>query len=337
MHKRNAFTLIELLVVIAIIATLVALLLPAVQQARESARRSQCQNNLRQIGLAMHNFHDARNKLPGGGRDHNSDVAYQQDQAVSDSYCCNSRDRSGYSWLYWILPYMEQAAVFDLATEDMDPAVGSTGTYNTGMDAVSRSVIPAFSCPTRRVPALWLDESGHYRSDYAGNAGERTTSGVRNITNAGKRGAIIRTGTGEIIIERLRDGSSNTILVAEKALHPLAQGTEGGDNERWSNPGWDEDIVRYGGGLLADGTVYGITPIPDKFSTFKDNNGAWTPLTDKGGRVWDTSWHPFFGSPHAVLNAVFADGSVHPLSFNIDHLTFRKLSLANDGEAVGEF
>jgi prepilin-type N-terminal cleavage/methylation domain-containing protein len=337
MKRRIGFTLIELLVVIAIIATLVAILLPAVQQARESSRRSQCQNNLRQIGLAMHNFHDAKNKFPGGARDHNASVAYQKDQPVNDSWCCNSRDRAGFSWLYHILPYMEQAAIYDLSTEAMDPPLGSTSVSNTGEDAVAQQIVAAYSCPTRRAPEKYTGDTGHFRADYAGNAGERTTSGMRHISNAGKRGAIIRTMTGEIIVERIRDGSSNTILVSEKALHPLSQGIagEGGDNERWSNPGWDEDIVRFGGGLLADGTVYGITPIPDKQATFNDA-GTWRAVVDKGGRSW-TQWHPFFGSSHSVLNAVFADGSVHGISFNIDHLTFRKLSLANDGEAVGEF
>jgi prepilin-type N-terminal cleavage/methylation domain-containing protein/prepilin-type processing-associated H-X9-DG protein len=336
MKKKNGFTLIELLVVIAIIATLVAILLPAVQQAREAARRSQCQNNLKQIGLAMHNFQDQFGALPNGARDHNSGDAYSKSPVLSTDACCNSRDRSGFSWLYWIMPNIEQSAVFDLSTDAMDPAVGSTGTSNTGQDAVARSVVKVYTCPTRRASKQWEPPNGYFRADYAANAGQRTTEGMRLKSNSGLEGAIARKDAGVTILERFRDGTSNTILVGEKALNDLAHGSEGGDNERYTNPGWDEDIVRFGAGLLTDGTTYGIIPIPDKTTTW-NNAGTWTTVFDKGGRGW-TQWTPFFGSSHAGgTNFVFGDGGVRNISFNIDDKTFRKLSLANDGEVVGEF
>ncbi len=107
---RRGFTLIELLVVIAIIATLVAILLPAVQQAREAARRSTCKNNLKQIGIAIHNYHDTYNQLPPGG-------VYVR--AVATGYSGASNDENGtadgsWSWTAFILPFIEQAPLYDL-------------------------------------------------------------------------------------------------------------------------------------------------------------------------------------------------------------------------------
>src|SRR5690606_28599615 len=111
--RRGGFTLIELLVVIAIIAILIALLLPAVQQAREAARRSQCTNNLKQMGLAFHNFQDVYGHLPHGARDGH------QDSDPLD-FCCRSKTKHGYSWSYWILPQMDQSNVFNLVEDGDD-------------------------------------------------------------------------------------------------------------------------------------------------------------------------------------------------------------------------
>src|SRR5690606_35788952 len=121
---KFGFTLVELLVVIAIIGVLVAMLLPAVQAAREAARRSQCKNNLKQIGLAMHNHHDARGYFPGAGSDGPS------------VDCCQADNRDGWSWAFHLTPYMEQSAIYEL----------------TDNNAVALSVIGTYYCPTRRRP-----------------------------------------------------------------------------------------------------------------------------------------------------------------------------------------
>jgi len=197
--RRSGFTLIELLVVIAIIAVLVGLLLPAVQQAREAARRSQCTNNLKQIGLAFHNFQDVYGKLPNGGRD-----GHDKKGDPLDS-CCNSRTRAGWNWGYWILPYIDQANVYNLADDSMDPPVTSTSGNNTGENAVARSMIPVFYCPTRRSPK---PHSTFYRNDYAGNGGERGPGGLAAVATAadptvsnGLSGVLVQTGAGKIKIE----------------------------------------------------------------------------------------------------------------------------------------
>jgi prepilin-type N-terminal cleavage/methylation domain-containing protein len=105
-RSRCGFTLVELLVVIAIIGILIALLLPAVQAARAAARRKQCANNLKQIGLALHNYHDVGNQLPPGG-----------DNGQAPTYaCCGATVIENYCWTYWILPYMEQDNLYQVGS-----------------------------------------------------------------------------------------------------------------------------------------------------------------------------------------------------------------------------
>ncbi len=331
----RGFTLVELLVVIAIIGVLIALLLPAVQAARESARRSQCSNNLKQIALAMHNFQDTYQKLPNGARD--------GDHRIPDSLdaCCNSRTRYGWSWLYHVLPFLEQKPVSDLATDGDDPPLTNPSSgQNSKENVVAQAMIPTYYCPSRRIPEP-IGSGRFYRSDYAGNAGEREVGPtIRNSrSNGGMRGVIIQTDRGKTRTELIGDGSSNTIMVSEKALNPKSAGNDGGDNERWNNAGWDEDVIRFGAGLRTINgapTPYGIPPIPDSSAT-QYINGAWTTVKDPSGYSWG-QWHPFFGSSHpGGVNAAMADGSVRLISFTIQQEIMRRLSLSDDGESIGNF
>src|SRR5215831_6459756 len=123
--RSKGFTLVELLVVIAIIGVLVALLLPAVQSAREAARRTQCQNNLRQIGIACQNHHDVFGFFPRGGSDGTTQT------------CCNSTERSGWTWAYFITPFIEQQSTYD----------------NPNDNLVKVAFFKNYFCPTRRKPA----------------------------------------------------------------------------------------------------------------------------------------------------------------------------------------
>jgi prepilin-type N-terminal cleavage/methylation domain-containing protein len=321
--RRAGFTLIELLVVIAIIAILVALLLPAVQQARKSARRSQCSNNLKQIGLAFHNFQDVYGYLPPGARDghHESDPI---------DFCCRARTKFGFSWSYWILPQMEQSPVFELVSEGDDPAPG-VNAYNPGEDLVAQTAIPSYYCPSRRFPTPH-GSAAFYRVDYAGNAGERTTAALRGGGNDGRTGVVVQSGRFKMRVEHISDGSSNTLMVAEKALHPSRHGSDGGDNERWNNAGWDEDVVRWGAGRNAAGLEYGLLPLPDQQAPTDT-----IAVTDLGGRTW-TNWHPYFGGPHSGgLIGCLADGSVRSFSYNMDNETWRRVCLSKDGLPTGDF
>jgi len=327
-RQPRGFTLIELLVVIAIIAVLVALLLPAVQQAREAARRSQCANNLKQMGLAFHNFQEVQGFLPQGARD-----AAQATPLIpvppAAAPCCNSTEVRGWSWLYQILPYVEQSTVYNL---------GDQANHAASNTLVAQKLIPFYNCPTRRGPSRY-GTGLIYRYDYAGNAGERYYIGanVRTAQNDGdgavkkdiretessgeQTGVVIQTDrTTKLTIEKIKDGSSNTIMIGEKAMNSDALGANGGDNENWNNAGWDEDIIRHGAGRNENGVVFAVPPVPDQLAP--------------AGSVWYSN----FGSPHAAgANFCLADGSVRPIPYLIDLETFRRLSLRGDGLRIDSF
>jgi len=129
--RKKGFTLIELLVVIAIIAVLVSLLLPAVQQAREAARRSQCKNNLKQIGLALHNYHESLRVFPPGYVDRNGNPNITPDQDLGP----------GWGWCSFLLPYMEQTNLYNQINFNQGVGVGSNV-------QVSQTPLPAFQCPS---------------------------------------------------------------------------------------------------------------------------------------------------------------------------------------------
>lgn len=316
---RRAFTLVELLVVIAIIGVLVALLLPAVQQARESARRMQCSNNLKQMGLAAHNFQDTYGYLPGGARDGHTTYNWS---------CCNSKHSSGWSWMYQILPYVEQNAIYELGK-----AGDSTDNVaNTNHSAVAATFTPIYNCPSRRAVQ---PINGSYRADYAACGGLSNSPNSLTSSNAGVIRQTESSGW-KSTIERIKDGSSNTLMFGEKALHDTAWGSDGGDNEPWHNAGWDQDIVRYGA-LNYSGTEYGVPPIPDTKSNNKES-GSWAfDPSVPHANTWfpNTAWHTFFGAAHpGVAQFVLGDGSVQNVPFTIDATTMRHLSMANDGQVV---
>lgn len=189
---RKAFTLIELLVVIAIIAILIALLLPAVQQAREAARRTQCTNNLKQIGLAVHNYHDAFNKFPLASLD-----------------AGNSRSSAFVS----VLPYLDQANAYQL----YDFSLGNSDPANL---AVVSQRIPAYLCPSavirRTVPISGCDANDRAPGTYAVSIGSGDPWGTQ-ASGAPHNGAIVNAGTGSTSLRDITDGTTNTLLAGESA------------------------------------------------------------------------------------------------------------------------
>ena len=338
-QARRAFTLVELLVVIAIIGILIALLLPAVQAARESARRTQCANNLKQVGTAVHNDHDAYKKLPP------------------------LRIAGGPGWAtFWvlILPYMEQEQIYDLWNLDLR--------YAEQTPAARQAQVAAFFCPTRRrPPGLSTAESWHQLDqapppnpvmasaelrfmaannpagavgDYAACVGDENGTGAANTFNwfnVNSSGAIIlgtavkANGTAPATNEpagvpivrwrsntsfaEILDGTSNTFLAGEKHVPDRMFGRiRVGDGPLYSGS-WSCFAARLAG--LEDPLARGPGDI---LGSAGNGDGR---FARKFG-----SWHP------GVCQFVFCDGSVKQLKTAISVNTLRKLAERRDGETV---
>ena len=206
--SSRGFTLIELLVVIAIIAILIALLLPAVQQAREAARRSSCKNNLMQLGLALQNYHDTHNVFPPGGVI--GTCAGTPPTNISGIQECSGQSLGG-NWLLYILPQMEQAGLWEAAA----PILSNNNNPLDSMNNIFGHFAPAaFRCPShpwdRRSNVSFRALEHMSRGNYAGNYGsgdltasyKQATAGVFTINSATN-------------IRDILDGTSNTLLVGE--------------------------------------------------------------------------------------------------------------------------
>jgi len=229
----RGFTLVELLVVIAIIGILIALLLPAVQAARESARRSQCKNNLKQIGLAFQNHHDVHNVLPDGGHQWNRNRTMINGAPAVAPF-------QEWGWLFQITPFIEEGNLYN------DP----------DQNRVRATPIDGYFCPSRRKP---FEVSGRALNDYAGNGGILGSSGA--MWGEGKIGGVVIRGTLKkpLRMASVTDGTSSTILVGEKALkYDHQERLTCADNEGWTS-GWDWDIIRWGG---RNGST-NLTPVQD--------------------------------------------------------------------------
>ena len=203
-QSRKGFTLVELLVVIAIIGVLVALLLPAVQAAREAARRSQCSNNQKQIGLALHNYHDTHQKFPylRGGRN-------------------SGANRCGdYHGILGVLPFIEQGPRFDLWASDPNAVEPWNNNYAPWQNQINVILCPSSNLPTNRYYPNAMQRSYHFcmgttiAANYNGQ-----TNGAFGFQHPGAGGAPCPTSpTAQKGFRDIIDGTSNTIVVSEKAL-----------------------------------------------------------------------------------------------------------------------
>ena len=301
--RRRAFTLVELLMVIAVTGILIALLLPAIQAARESARRTQCANNLRQIGLAVHNFHNNTNKVPPG-------------RWVDDWP----------TWLALILPYIEgnnENELWDTARPYYDPI----------NKRAREEIVPIFVCPSRRAPGLTAfrdaDNPGEHHSpgapsDYAGSGGNNQIYWLEDAN-----GMIITTWApwstnqrvkwkSSISFKGVTDGLSKTILAGEKHVPNEAIGSDGSAFN--SDDPWN--YARAGGPTapIALGTFDKTTcgsdgKCPPQVSCVCDNFG---------------SWHP------GICQFVFGDGRLDQLNESIDPRILSLLTDRHDGKVIAE-
>ena len=307
--KCAAFTLVELLVVIAIIAMLVSLLLPAVQSAREAARMTQCKNNLKQIGIACHNFESAQGEFPGFNG---------EEPPVAVQFTTNNRSRTrqardldpGGNWMIQVLTYMEDVALSEILTElsvgrnvnaRRDPRVS---------EAIATPVEP-FYCPTRR-EARAYPLHGQYRSRY-GKLGARTDYAMNGGSPRGRR---ISSGNSITVqndgvwmigkrasIKNMTDGTSKTYLVGEKAMDTLELTSGNGIGDHAPMAGWVDrrgtanSYVRY---------------------------AARRPAMDSPNNC--LSCHDFGSAHREGWNAVMSDGSVRLVSYELDLTTHRAMA-----------
>ena len=271
---RLGFTLIELLVVIAIIGILIALLLPAVQKVREAANRAKCTNNLKQLVLACHGFHDANNKLPYNGR---TSLGYGQPSVAGSG-----------SWGYQIMPFVELDNVYR--------ATQGFSTYDTSASAVHNRTLPVFLCPTRARRPFKTDNSTGFAgsvTDYAINPRINAPNDPPANINENNQPDAQRT------LSSISDGTSNTILLGEKALQ-----TELYDDEVVND--FDETIFH--GGL--GGTARGRNTI-----TYNTAMPAPAIVQDSPTVVHGNRW----GSSHpAACLFALCDGSVRGVRYGVD-------------------
>lgn len=298
-RSRRGFTLIELLVVIAIIAVLIALLLPAVQQARESARRTQCKNNLKQMGLAFHNYHDTCNTLP---------------------YGCHG-DQTGHSWCLYIMPYIDQAPLYNQWNFNCSY-------YGTNAP-LRRMKQPAYVCPSD-TPNIWWDQNPLY--NYAvvlgttNNAHTSPLNGVNYLAGAfdvadNSGGYFNYCTTNAPRTYRFRDisdGMSNTLLVAELRQGPINQDIRG---LAWYAP------------------FAGLTTNLGPNSSSADTMGGFCPGTPAPGMPCVPGATALSArSKHTGgVQVLMGDGAIRFVSNNINLPTWQALSSIQGSETLGEF
>ncbi len=321
---RAGFTLVELLVVIAIIGMLMGLLLPAVQQAREAARGMQCSNNLKQLAVGCLTHESTTQIFPSGGWHYH---------IVGDADRGFGKNQPG-SWIFSILPYMDQTALFNLSKLQEPPTQEASATKKANNKILLTTPLSYLNCPTRRKPQLYKFNSGYkiynavtpdmcVRSDYAGNFGgdssvcEQWGEGsacdlkYSDVTSNFTAWPSISNTTGVIFgfshIEagKIYDGLSTTFLAGEKyvCVDHYETGSIGSDNEG-AHHGNDNDNQRCS-----------YNP----------------PLQDRRGKDQGDN----FGSAHSgIFNMVFCDGSLRNISYTVNLEVYRNMGRRDDGNSV---
>jgi prepilin-type N-terminal cleavage/methylation domain-containing protein/prepilin-type processing-associated H-X9-DG protein len=336
-RRRSAFTLIELLVVIAIIAVLIALLLPAVQQAREAARRSQCKNNLKQIGLALHNYHDTCGTLPMG--------------------MCGwpgTADGSLWGWGTFILPYLDQAPLYTNISQSTGGTSPNTNIASVGFGCVMNSFNPTlpilqtklsvYRCPSDNgeglvtIPAGGLNgnaRSNTYiygRSNYPGVIGASWTDGGGILAGDG---AFSENST--VRFRDFTDGMSNTFLIGERRSPGTSGSRYVGGDTVWA--GADDDLgpASWPGYAILQGFALNLGMCSPQNAL---NLGISSPPSSSNYMPFTSFSSLHVGGAHFLMG----DGSVRFVSENIASgnpktagSTYQNLASRNDGQVLGDF
>ena len=330
---RRGFTLIELLVVIAIIAILIGLLLPAVQKVREAAARMSCQNNLKQIGLACHSFHDARGYLPAGG--------------FTDAAPYGTGGGWGSSWLMFILPYMEQDNLYKAI-----PFNGNTGWNNATADAgINNAKIKPYRCPSSPLPDFARSRTNSSQcpaASYVGTSGaipglisgfNETRSGAGSNTASccsggiASAGGILNPGI-SIKLTNISDGTSNTMMASEQSDYLQ---TIDGSKVAWFSSaqhgiiiGWSQSAPPPSG-AGGDMRQFNTTTVRYRIN----QKTGWVNYPGDCGNTGvcenTSSNAPLVSSHSGGVNAVMGDGSVRFLRDSTPLATLAQLATRDDG------
>lgn len=318
--RRPGFTLVELLVVIAIIGILVALLLPAIQAAREAARRSQCTNNLKQIALGLHNYHDTYKSFPPGWIDSDPDYTNGKTQGPY-------QNTNGLAWSALILAFIEQSQLYD---DVQTQTIGFARHWErdlagtTAVIAAARLGVPAYNCPSDSMKQINTKRGSYGKTNYMGNSGNGA--------------AIDRYGifwvNSQVRIQDILDGTANTAMVLERTgTQDVRKKTCGNATETGGavNCDWNAGLwigARYSGNSV--GWHPGLVPTDvdsyggDSGGTYAIGRSYWT---------WGKDWSNSSDHPGGLLMAM-CDGQVRFISEAVDTTTYRYLRHRYDGNAT---
>ena len=317
-REPAGFTLIELLVVIAIIAILVALLLPAIQQAREAARRSSCKNNLKQIGIALHNYHEAHSTFPPGwigASPVGSGTRYQHDVASGN----------GFSWGTFILPHMDHESIYTRFNFNLD-LHDNTGTGTTNATNL-KTTITTFNCPSDpKTPFFDLNDemdvflvtlpTANYVAVFASEDNDANTiDEVDDCESLSAGQQCISNGSfyhnSRVTFRDITDGQSHTIIIGERASK--FDSNQDGKPDTTFNATW-------------------VGAAPEGEEAFARVMGHASEAPNAGDHPED------FGSRHrGGAQFVLGDGSVHFLSDSLSEDIMKALATIQGNENIGEF
>ena len=305
-QAKPGFTLVELLVVIAIIGILIGMLLPAVQQVRESARRINCANNMKQQALAGHNFHDTQQHFPAGW------------------------DITGAGWGAMLLPFVEQGNLFD--TLDITNDFDNWQTNGSAKEIAAGTLLSVYRCPSMSMVPEHIDNEGipgRVPCSYRGCAGSEVTSddassalsGTKSLESIDLNGLMF--GTSEITFADITDGTSHTIFIGESQTDPEFV-KDNNSMDFWTLASVQADNFRGDGGTA--GTEFSELVGGAYVAMNINKRDPTTP-----GRLIEMA----FGSYHpGGATFGFCDGSVHYISESIDLNTYQGLGSRNGGEVV---
>lgn len=333
--KKRGFTLVELLVVIAIIGVLVALLLPAVQAAREAARRSQCSNNLKQLGLGLQNYHDTFQSLPYGVRDTTT--------AATTVGAAPTHRGWGPCWLVSILPFCEQKNLYDLIDNQERAGNNYDGTPRT---QAHNAKIGYMLCPSSPLPQMELYSTNNLVvPSYVGIAGATTTGTTQfPFTETRTTGGGLLLANSVVGMAAAIDGTSTTIIVGETSDWYWSGGPPGTTRTRIDGSSTGPTTPPATGSWLCGANAiaqtipaahYNITVIASSIGANGKTTG--TAATGQNSTTARGTSNPLLSAHPNGAQAAFLDGHVQLLTRQTDLGLLKRLATRDDGQTIGDF